>query len=104
MSVDSGIYILKSKDGYRIIHAQAIENLNWWNTGNKDIKKWEYRDELNPKRLIDYFGDSKVFKTEEEVLKEAKRLLDEIEEDNYWVEYGISFIRGWEDKNFPKKQ
>jgi len=103
MSADNEIYILKSKDGYRLIHAQAIENLNWWNTENKDIKKWEHRDELNPQMLSDYFDNSKVYKTEEEVLKEAAKLYNEIVEDSFWVEYGISFIRGWEDKEFPKK-
>jgi len=30
MSADNGIYILKSKDGFRVIHAQSIDNLNWW--------------------------------------------------------------------------
>lgn len=30
MSADNGIYILKTLDGYRVAHIQAIENLYWW--------------------------------------------------------------------------
>ena len=102
MSADNGIYILQSKDGFRVIHAQAIENLCWWNTEDKDTSKWEERSEINPKVLKDYFEKSKVFKTKEEALKEAFRLYDEIEREYYLIEYGISFIIGWEDKEFPK--
>lgn len=29
MSADNGIYILKTKDGFRVIHAQAIENVTY---------------------------------------------------------------------------
>lgn len=125
MSADNGIYILKSKDGYRITEAGAIKNLYWHpikccnkqetietedkegfsielckNCGSKI--DWEERDYLNPKMLLDYFGDCKVFKTEE-ALKEAKRINDEIIKEGYWTEYGISFIRGWENKEFPKE-
>lgn len=101
MSANNGIYILQSKDGYRVQHCQCIENLNWWSTA--DGKNWECRDELNPEELISYFGDCKMFETEKEAFKEAKRLYDKIEQEYYLIEYGISFIRGWEDKEFPKK-
>lgn len=30
MSADNGIYILKTLDGYRVAHLQAIENIYWW--------------------------------------------------------------------------
>lgn len=50
--------------------------------------------------LLDYFGDSKVFKTEAEAFEQAKKLYKEVE----WTEYGINFIRGWEDKEFPKME
>ena len=102
MSADNGIYILQSKDGFRVIHAQCIENLWWWEKENTNPKQWERRNELNPKELINYFGNSKVFRTEKEVFKEAKKLYKEIEYNYYIVEYGICFVRGWEDKEFPK--
>ena len=126
MSADNGIYILQSLDGYRIIHAQAIENLYWWdnccdnpdvvddelkedcfyhttckNCGSKDPES-ENRHELNPKILKQYFGKSTVYDTEKEVMEEACNIYEEIEKDDMGIlEYGISFIRGWKDKFFP---
>ncbi len=95
MSADNGIYILQAKDGYRVTHAQAIDNLNWWPEDSG------YREELNPQVVYDYFHASKVFSTKEEALKEAWRLYDGIEEDGLPIEYGVSPIHGMEDKDFP---
>ena len=124
MSSDNGIYILQSLDGYRVAHTQAIDNINWWKIWTccnnpipvcidgqekcqhcgKYLPDYERRDEINPEALKDYFGKSKIFNTEEEALKEAKRLYEEILDDDYGIiEYGINFIRGWEDKFFPEK-
>jgi hypothetical protein len=99
MSADNGIYILQSKDGFRIAHAQAIENIYW------NFEKKELTDEINPKILYDYFHKSPVFKTVEEVTKEAIRIYEEIIQDDFCpiVEYGICDITGWEDKEFPKE-
>jgi len=120
MSADNGIYILKSKDGYRVIHAQCIDNLWWWakddrlydevfvenltKRGNPNPHKsmWEERREINPRFLYNYFGKSLVFNTEDEAWTEAKRLYQEImASDIPIIEYGISHIQGWEDKEFP---
>jgi len=126
MSADNGIYILQSLDGYRVTHAQAIENLHWWNNCcdnpnvvEDDLKdgcsyhdvcqncktkdpESEERDELNPKWLLQYFGKCTVYHTEKKALEEATNIFEEIMDDNIGiVEYGISFIRGWEDKFFP---
>ena len=96
MSADNGIYILKAKDGYRVVHAQAIENLWWWDELHDDS------DELNPKYIFDYFNGSKVFKTKQEALSNAKKLYNEIINSGFPViEYGIEWIEGWEDKEFP---
>jgi len=86
MSADNGIYILESKDGFRVTHAQAIDNL-WW-PGNK----------LNPVQLKKYFGECKVFKSLKEAYSKAKNIKYQVG----YVEYGISFIEGWEDKDFPE--
>ena len=125
MSSDNGIYILQSLDGFRIVHAQAIENLYWWekksacctnpNIVSVDgeeqcyncrsyLPEMELRDDICPERLKGYFRKSKIFDTEEEALKEAQILYDEIIDDDFCpiVEYGISFIKGWEDKFFPE--
>lgn len=127
MSADNGVYILQSKDGFRVAHAQAIENLNWWDKKCcdhpivDDFKSesdcWirvcincktfvigEERPEINPKVLKEYFGDSKILPTKEEALLEANRIYEEILSDPICpiCEYGISFIKGWEDKDFPE--
>ena len=66
--------------------------------------EWVRRTEINPKILKEYFGNSKVFKIIEEALKEATRLWNEVISDPICpiCEYGISYIKGWEKKNFPK--
>jgi hypothetical protein len=125
MSADNGIYILQSLDGYRVIHAQAIENLYYWETSTccsnpvpiideyknercrecgSYLPKMEQRDSICPNRLKEYFGECEVFKTEEKALQEAERIYDEIIDDFYCpiIEYGINFIRGWKDKFFPE--
>ena len=115
MSADNGIYILQSKDGFRATDAQAIENLYWWyketclcNTpAQHNLESgvcqycgdslFEERKELNPEELKKYFGDSPVFKTYSEILEYAHKL----EKKSEWTEYGICFIHGWENKDFP---
>ena len=95
MSADNGIYILQAKDGYRVVHAQAIENLWWWNEHECD-------GGLNPKYIFDYFGRSKIFKTRQEALSNADHIYNEIMDSEYpMIEYGIQWIDGWEDKEFP---
>lgn len=95
MSADNGIYILQAKDGYRVVHAQAIENLWWWDDMHHDRK-------LNPKFIFDYFGNSQLFKTSQEALSYAQSLYDDIMDSGMsYIEYGIQLITGWEDKEFP---
>lgn len=117
MSSDSGIYILHTKDGYRVTEAGAIENIYWWATccDNPSIiieednygcdnekclncqtinPKFEQTDIINPYYLLLYFGDCKVFKTRKEALNEAGRIYKEIMNDDFCpiCEYGIQEI------------
>ena len=84
MSADNTVAILQSpsRSGecqeYRVVHAQAIENINY---GCKP-------GEFNDSELLSYFGDSKVFTEEQEALVYALDLQDEIG----YVEYGVSVI------------
>ena len=99
MSADNGIYILQSKDGWRVIEAQAIDNL-WWDDYYKEI-----RTVLNPDMLLEYFGKCEVLKTKEEAMILATELYEEIMNSDFPIcEYGISFIYGWEDEEFPKEK
>ena len=123
MSADNGIYILKTLDGYRVVLAQNIDNLYWWETwtccGNpvpckKDGEDYclhcgnalpahERRDELNPLAIAEYFGPCNVVQTEVEAWEEARALYEAILEDDYCpiLEYGVQFVKGMEDEEFP---
>jgi len=81
MSADNGIYIGDFADGYRVIHAQAIENC-------------EGDDELTDAYIHVYFKDAKVFSFRDDAWAEARRIYDEMssDEDIFILEYGISEI------------
>lgn len=77
MSADNGIYILKTKEGqYRVIHAQAIENL------------YHNYNELIPAQIIEYYGKSKY--TYEKNL--ARGIAFSIARELPVLEYGIREI------------
>ncbi len=99
MSADNGVYILETpghpdptKKQYRVIHAQAIENVTSYDP------LWN-QDEC----ARDYFGKCQVFHDESEAFQEAQRIYDEIMKDDFCpiVEYGISFIQLTPNRPFP---
>lgn len=71
MSDDSGIYIHKVRNGWRVVHAPCIENA------------FESK-----KAMREYFSGSPLFKTEDKAWKYARKLAKEVE----WTEYGISEV------------
>jgi hypothetical protein len=75
MSADNGIYIHHFKDGWRVVHGQAVENAFEGGTS-----------------MDDYFSDGKVFKTEDEAWKYARKLYKKIMGGFGIIEYGISEI------------
>lgn len=93
MSADNGIYILKSPkdngDGFefRVTHAQAIENIYW----NPDAN--EEGPDVNPKSLIDYFGECELL-TEQDAQDKALAIEKEILDDDFCpiLEYGINTL------------
>jgi|WetSurMetagenome_2_1015567.scaffolds.fasta_scaffold389949_3 hypothetical protein len=101
MSSDNGIYILITQGKlelpreYRVIHAQAIKNINY----NAD------ESGFNLIELWKYFKDSEVFLTKEEAFKKATQLYDIIFNDDFcpYIEYGIQEIRAY-NIEFPKEQ
>ncbi len=83
MSADNGIYIHEFRKGWKVCHAQAIENIFW----EKGDKKYNYSI------LGDYFKGSDYYKTKEDALNRACELADEIDADDFGIlEYGISFV------------
>ena len=83
MSADNGIYILKTKDQYRVIHAQAIDNLSW-----SHIKRNSQREMIST-RIVEYYGNSRYTRDVEIAQKVAFAM-----SKRYPVlEYGISILR-----------
>lgn len=128
MSADNGIYILETSDGFRVTHAQCIENIYWWSTCCSDPRlseeinddlfyhercsscgtldpEFERREAINPRQVYDYFHDSDVYFTIEAAMQEADRLYLEITNDDCCgiVEYGIQMIHGLENEVFPNR-
>lgn len=86
MSADNGVYIGKFKDGYRVIYAAAIDNLDFHEPGS-----WEEREVWR-----EYWEGAKVYQTKAEALLAAHEMAEEID----ILEYGVSMMRGvveWQD-------
>lgn len=77
MSADNGIYIAKFPEGYRVIHAQAIENIDFHPQGSFWWKE----------TMKSYFGEAKSIETIQEALIEANRIYTEVQ--NYECSLGI---------------
>lgn len=81
MSADNGIYILKTKDQYRVIHAQAIENLYYSHLNS-------YNSELFPTRIVEYYGDCRYTRDFDKAMKVATAM----ERRVGYTEYGIKIF------------
>ena len=83
MSADNGIYIGCFKDKeFRVIHAQAIDNVY-------------YPNGENALSIVEYFGDAPIFNSIEEAQKEASRQETECLNDKFCpiLEYGINILK-----------
>jgi len=81
MSADNGIYIGVFDDGYRVIHAQAIDNC-------------EGDDDVTLAYIHTYFKNAKVISDRAEAWQAARDIYDEMGLDDFAVlEYGISEIQ-----------
>ena len=75
MSADNGIYIHKFKEGWKVVHAQAIENIYWQRGDNK----------YNYRILHKMFEDGKLFKKREKAYTYAMELCNK----QVICEYGV---------------
>ena len=88
MSADNGIYILKTKDQYRVAHLCAIDNVTWsvingdWNT---DMNK---RGKLVPTRVVEMWGNCKYTRNENKAFKIAHKWASSLP----ICEYGVNVI------------
>lgn len=83
MSADNGIYIAQFQDGYRVAHAQAIENIDYYSEGDPE----------RIKVIKQYFGKSEVYDTIDKAIDRANEIHQEVMEGPYpVVEYGIGLL------------
>lgn len=79
MSADDGIYIHHFRNGWRVVHTQAIENINYEpDHGN-----------YNRRTLYDVFSGSPLFKTEKAAYAYAQKLYKKAVDRYGYTEYGI---------------
>lgn len=88
MSADNGVYIVKFPDGYRVTHAQAIENIDYFEPGTAARKQ----------ELKDYFGHSPLYATEQEAVLVAHEKAKKILADDFCpvLEYGVVYLGEYE--------
>lgn len=108
MSADNGIYILKTKDQYRVAHLQAIDNVSWSIIDGNWQNKKETRGKCVPTRVIEMWGKCKYTRDENVALKIAHRWASSIPICEYGVNI-ITYNKTWkhivEDaKEYAKKE
>lgn len=75
MSDDSGIYIHKFSNGYRVVHSQCIENA------------------FESKTMMrNYFAESPLFGTKIDAYRYARKLFRRCTRRGYYPEYGIQEV------------
>jgi len=77
MSADNGIYILKTKEQYRVAHLQGADNIIWSHIDGAC-------DRLVPTRVVEMFGDCKLTRKQKIAFSIADKMLKE-----QFCEYGI---------------
>jgi ribosomal protein S16 len=94
LSADNGTYILQTtgSDGpeFRVVHCQAIDNI--YGQFIESTGTWS----PDPKMIVEYFGESKVFTNLEEAWDEAFS----IEESYDWTEDGACLIPDFSQYHF----
>ncbi len=99
MSADNGIYILVTKGRkrgqkeYRVIHAQAIENI----CETPDYPASPQESVLDRECVLELFGECRVFTDR----KFAEGYAMCMEDQTWFTEYGISFL-DFSQVRFPK--
>ena len=102
MSADNGIYILKTKDQYRVAHLSAIENITWSFIDGD----WDCR--FVPTRVVDMWGNCKYTRDANKALRIAYKMVKSLPACEYGVNI-ITYNKPWkyilEDaKKYAKKE
>ncbi len=101
MSADNGIYILKTKDQYRVAHLQAIDNVYWSAISG-------LQERLVPTRVVEMWGDCKFTRDRSKALDIAHKWANKLTVCEYGVQI-ITYNKTWkhilEDaKEYAKKE
>lgn len=87
MSMDNGVYVLRTKDGMnRVIHTKAIDCLV------DCFESDELGREINPIRILEFFGKTPATKSYEKAMGIAHSMLRVKTRELGYVEYGIHKI------------
>jgi hypothetical protein len=109
MSADNGVYILVNrgrktqrghKKEYRVIHAQAIENISFM----PDYPLGEEERLLNREQVLSYFGEARVFTDRKLAEAYAQGVHDVWIHFFGCVEYGIVWFDDFAHIRFPKPE
>lgn len=84
MSADNGIYILKTKDQYRVVHSMAFENIY-----HSFSNPFQTHREPVPTRLVAKYGRTRYTRDFEKALQVANAMLKDI----HICEYGIQIVQ-----------
>lgn len=108
MSADNGIYILKTRDQYRVAHLQAIDNVSWSIIDGNWQNKKETRGKCVPTRVVEMWGKCKYTRDESIALKIAHNWASSLPICEYGVNI-ITYNKTWkhivEDaKEYAKKE
>lgn len=88
MSADNGVYILKTKDQYRVAHLQAIDNVSWFIIDGDWQNEKRTRGKCVPTRVVEMWGKCKYTRDESVALKIAHRWASSLP----ICEYGVNII------------
>lgn len=83
MSADNGIYILQTKDQYRVAHFSNAEYMNY------SIVEGYYENEIVPTRAVELWGDSKFTRKESIALHLAYNWASKLP----ICEYGVNLVK-----------
>lgn len=108
MSADNGIYILKTKDQYRVAHLSAIDNISWSIIDGNWENKEETRGKCVPTRVVEMWGRCKYTRDESVAYRIAHRWASSLPICEYGVNI-ITYNKTWkhivEDaKEYAKKE
>lgn len=93
MSASNGVFVLHTKDGYRVNYCANIDALYM----NIDDNTYKWIPSL--KVMKEVFGQSNVYSTKEDALRTATLMASFSEPDT--LEWGVAVLENFSDMEFP---